>query len=87
MTRFEQVVLDQSESDYISKTKPLGTLHDQTSNLPRGVDPIQTRFGILTIKDESVAEAVSPQKSAKQIEEEHHQGRHLYRKVCVVWYF
>ena len=84
-TRFEQVDLNLREAVYdSSKSKPLGRTHDQTPGLPKGCDPLQTCFGRKTPKGESLGEIVTPQKSAKQVEEESREGKELYKKVGVV---
>lgn len=81
-TRYEEVGVALQEAIYeSSKLKPLGQTHDQTPNLPRGVDPQQTCFGKKTPKGESLGEIVTPQKSVKQVEEEAREGKELYKKV------
>ncbi len=84
LTKFEQTDLSLREAIYdSSKTKPLGHTHDQAPGLPKGLDPLQTCFGRKTPKGEPLGEIVTPQKSAKQVEEEAKEGKELYKKVGV----
>jgi hypothetical protein len=72
---------DQKEMIYASNHKaPLGTSHDQGPGLPQGLDPTQVAFGLLTVRDGSASEMVSPNKSRDQVEQETQQGKHLYIK-------
>jgi hypothetical protein len=80
-TTFNQMKQDQKEMIYASNHKaPLGTSHDQGPGLPQGLDPTQVAFGLLTVRDGSASEMVSPNKSRDQVEQETQQGKHLYIK-------
>ena len=85
INNFKQSMLNQSESLYHSrKTAPLGMAHDQQAQLPAWINPTHTCFGIETVRDESAAMIVSPQKTRKEVDEEYDKGRDLYKKVCVL---
>ena len=81
-TKFQQVLLDQQEHVYNSKRRaPLGTSHDQSSGLPKMLDPSQVSFGITTLKNESAGATVNPPKGQEEVDKEFAEGRELYKKV------
>lgn len=85
-TKFEQILLDQQESQYRSKkAAPLGSSHDQSHGLPNSIDPAEVTFGAKTIKNESASTMVSPQKPAKEVDAEYEVGKELYRKSHNDW--
>ena len=57
-----------------------GSSHEQSPGLPKGLDPNKTTFGAITLKGESAGSIVSPPKTMAEIEQEHSQGRELYKK-------
>lgn len=70
------------EAHYFSNRRmPLGKSQDQSAGLPKGLNPLETRFGRPVDRDISIDEVIAPNKSAKDIEEEFEEGKELYKKV------
>jgi len=81
-TRFQQEKLNLEENCYhSSRFSPLGSSHDQSTGLPKGLDPLKTRFGMPINRETTAGELIRPPKSSKQIVEEAIQGKELYQKV------
>ena len=85
ISNFKQRALVRAESAYlVNKTAPLGKSPD--CQLPAGIEKTHTCFGVVAVKSDSVAMAISPQKTKKELDEEYDQGKELYKKVfaCIV---
>ncbi|KAL6032073.1 hypothetical protein STEG23_000406, partial [Scotinomys teguina] len=79
ITTFQQKIKEKKESIYFSNQRaPLGKSHDQTPGLPKGLDVINTTFGIPTIRELSASDTVNPPKSFEDIIKEGQKGHDLY---------
>ncbi|NWV08589.1 EFHB protein, partial [Ptilonorhynchus violaceus] len=78
-SNFQEKMQDMKEAIYSSNREaPLGRSHDQSSKLPKGLDIINTTFGIKVIKDLSAGEVVNPPKTAEEVDKEAREGHDLY---------
>ena len=85
ISNFKRRALDKAESAYfINKTASLGKSPD--CQLPAGIDKTHACFGVVAVKGDSVAMAISPQRTTEELDEEYDQGKELYKKVfaCIV---
>ncbi|NXX47045.1 EFHB protein, partial [Tricholaema leucomelas] len=78
-TAFQQMIQDKKEAIYFSNRQgSLGRSHDQSSMLPKGLDVINTTFGIKVIRDVSAAELINPPKTFEEVDKEAREGHDLY---------
>ncbi|NXG40568.1 EFHB protein, partial [Psilopogon haemacephalus] len=78
-TAFQQMIQDKKEAIYFSNRQgPLGRSHDQSSMLPKGLDVINTTFGIKVIQDISAGELINPPKTFEEVDKEAREGHDLY---------
>ncbi|NXC31672.1 EFHB protein, partial [Campylorhamphus procurvoides] len=78
-SNFQEKIQDMKEAIYYSnREQPLGRTHDQSSMLPKGLDIINTAFGIKTIKDIPAGLLVNPPKTFEEVDKEAREGHDLY---------
>ncbi|NWV32177.1 EFHB protein, partial [Grantiella picta] len=78
-SEFQEKMQDMKEAIYSShREAPLGRSHDQSSRLPKGLDIINTTFGIKIIKDLSAGEVVNPPKTFEEVDKEAREAHDLY---------
>ncbi|NXF96709.1 EFHB protein, partial [Eubucco bourcierii] len=78
-TAFQQMMQDKKEAIYFSNRQgSLGRSHDQSSMLPKGMDIINTTFGIEVIRDVSAGELINPPKTSEEVDKETREGHELY---------
>ncbi|XP_010083815.1 PREDICTED: EF-hand domain-containing family member B, partial [Pterocles gutturalis] len=76
---FQQKIQDKKEAIYFSNRQaPLGTSHDQSSMLPKGLDIINTTFGTKVIRDIPAGELINPPKTSEEVDKESREGHDLY---------
>ncbi|XP_019581578.2 EF-hand domain-containing family member B [Rhinolophus sinicus] len=79
ITAFQQKIKDKKESIYYSNQRaPLGTSHDQTPGLPKGLDVLSTTFGRTVIREISAGDVVNPPKTYEEVFKEGKEGHDLY---------
>ncbi|CAG9765813.1 unnamed protein product [Ceutorhynchus assimilis] len=82
LTRYEQLIQDLKDTPYMSYwNAQLGKVRDPVPGLPKGMDPIETCFGVPTERNVTVKELVNPPKSHKQVLEESQVAHELYKKT------
>ncbi|KFZ47462.1 EF-hand domain-containing family member B, partial [Antrostomus carolinensis] len=78
-THFQQTLQDKKEAIYFSNRQAsLGRSHDQSSMLPKGLDIINTTFGIKVIHDIPAGELINPPKTFEEVDKEAREGHELY---------
>ncbi|KFP98309.1 EF-hand domain-containing family member B, partial [Leptosomus discolor] len=78
-SNFQQKIQDKKEAIYCSNRQaPLGRSHDQSSMLPKGLDIINTTFGMKVIQDISAGELINPPKTFEEVDKEAREGHDLY---------
>ncbi|XP_064022988.1 EF-hand domain-containing family member B [Pogoniulus pusillus] len=78
-TAFQQMIQDKKEAIYFSNRQgSLGRSHDQSPMLPKGLDVINTTFGIKVIRDVSAGELINPPKTFEEVDKEAREGHDLY---------
>ncbi|NXK91422.1 EFHB protein, partial [Formicarius rufipectus] len=78
-SNFEEKIQDMKEAIYCSnREQPLGRTHDQSPMLPKGLDILNTTFGIKYIKDISAGLLVNPPKTFEEVDREAREGHDLY---------
>lgn len=80
-TLFQQRLVDRKERIYSSHLRaPLGTSHDQSTGLPRGLNCDTFTFGVPTELDIGAGGLINPNKTYADVEMESAVGHELYRK-------
>ncbi|NXF81221.1 EFHB protein, partial [Sclerurus mexicanus] len=78
-SNFQEKIQDMKEAIYYTNCEqPLGRTHDQSSMLPKGLDIINTTFGVKTIKDIPAGLLVNPPKTFEEVDKEAREGHDLY---------
>ncbi|KAK7507423.1 hypothetical protein BaRGS_00001358 [Batillaria attramentaria] len=78
-TLFTQRKIDKKEALYASHVRaPLGSCHDQTDGLPKGLNPVKFTFGMPTVLDAGAGGLINPNKNYAQVEEESAAGHDMY---------
>lgn len=79
-TLFQQKTLARKELVYASHLRaPLGTTHNQTPCLPKGLNKDEFTFGIPTELDIGAGGLINPNKTYAEVEQESAMGHELYR--------